>query len=563
MANKFLSLDEAAKLLGVSSEELTDMRLRQQIYGYRDGGSWKFKAEDVERAKEERANRPAASKSAATDDDDLLPVDLDSSSGDSGLLTEFELGPASSGGSSTVIGQADKPVAAGGSDLTLGGGDLGLGSGVGSDLKLGGSDLTLGGSDLTLGGSDLKLGGSDLKLGGSDLKMGGSDLKLGGSDLKPGGSDLTLASDLSLGSDLALGSDPKPSSDLKLGSDVGSGLALGSDAGSGLNLGADPAAGSGLGLGSDIILVSADDRGPSSDVILAPPDDDVLGSPSELPLDMSDSATVVKSGSELQLGGSALIGGPGMTDLSGAPSGGSSLLGGDSLLLAPDDGQAAGGDSSLHLADDDVLGGAGSTAGSGMGSDITHRPSDSGILLIDPSDSGLSLDKPIDLSNSDMLKTTDFSASESAELKADDDFLLTPLEENAEDESDSGSQVIMLDTEGEFDDATATLLASQVPGLNSSMLVEEESPLGGLGGGLGALGGDVATARGSAMGGAGPMMVPAGPEVQFSIFSVAGLAVCSVALVICGIMMYDVVRNMWSWDSPYGVDSVILRTLIK
>ena len=208
-----------------------------------------------------------------------------------------------------------------------------------------------------------------------------------------------------------------------------------------------------------------------------------------------------------------------------------------------------------------MLGGAGS-APARLGSDITHRPSDSGILLIDPSDSGLSLDKPIDLSNSDMLKTTNFSASESAELKADDDFLLTPLEENTEDESDSGSQVIMLDTEGEFDDATATLLASQVPGLNSSMLVEEESPLGGLGG---------ASARWAAQrrrlagqhGGAGPVMVPAGPEVQFSVFSVAGLAVCSIALVVCGIMMYDVVRNMWSWDSPYGVDSVILKTLIK
>ncbi|HEX4148082.1 MAG TPA: hypothetical protein VHY20_03800, partial [Pirellulales bacterium] len=156
--------------------------------------------------------------------------------------------------------------------------------------------------------------------------------------------------------------------------------------------------------------------------------------------------------------------------------------------------------------------------------------------------------------------TTDFSASESSELKADDDFLLTPLEENIEDESDSGSQVIMLDTEGEFDDATATLLASQVPGLSTSMLVDEESPLGGMGG----LGGEMAGARGATMGGAaGAVMVPARPEVQFSALSVVGLAFCSLCLVVCGLMMYDVVRNMWSWDSAYGVDSVILRFFVK
>src|SRR5581483_11668747 len=117
---------------------------------------------------------------------------------------------------------------------------------------------------------------------------------------------------------------------------------------------------------------------------------------------------------------------------------------------------------------------------------------DSGILLIDPSDSGLSLDKPLDLaggSDSLMGETTDFTA-DSGVMKADDDFLLTPLEEATEDESDSGSQVIMLDTEGEFDDATATLLASQIPGMGS--MLEEESPMAAAGmggGGLSGIGG--------------------------------------------------------------------------
>ena len=49
MARKFIDLDDAAKMLGISSETLNEMRERQRIYGYRDGGSWKFKPEDVEK----------------------------------------------------------------------------------------------------------------------------------------------------------------------------------------------------------------------------------------------------------------------------------------------------------------------------------------------------------------------------------------------------------------------------------------------------------------------------------------------------------------------------------
>lgn len=491
MASKFLTLDEAAKALGVTTDELNEMRLRQEIYGYRDGASWKFKSDDVEKAQNDRAAGGSSGIGGGSAADLLAAL---GSPGDSLLGGELLAAP-SGGGSSTVIGQASKKEPAGDSGLALADEELIVGSDTGSGPLVAG-DL-----------------GSGLLLGGD----AGSALKLG-----EGSAPLLAA---------------EPSSDLGLGSDTGK-----------------PAAdqGSGLGLGSDIILVSPDEQASTSDVVLAPPDDDVLSSPSEVPLGLSESATVVKSGSELALGGSALLGGPGL-DLTGAPSGGSSLLGGDSLLVD----EPSPGDSSLHLADDDVLAG-------GSGSDITHRPSDSGILLIDPSDSGLSLDKPIDLSGSDaMLETTDFSAAAAAaaksgtELKADDDFLLTPLDEAAEDESDSGSQVIMLDTEGDFDDATATLLASQVPGLNTSLLVEEESPLGG----LGALGGEAPVSRAAAA--PGTVMVPAQPEVQFSALSVAGLALCSIALAVCGIMIFDVVRNMWSWDSPYAIDSVILKNLIK
>src|SRR5262249_15734248 len=103
------------------------------------------------------------------------------------------------------------------------------------------------------------------------------------------------------------------------------------------------------------------------------------------------------------------------------------------------------GDSALDLASDDdelVLG------GSGPGSDVTLRPGDSGISLLDPaSDSGLSLDAPIELGGAGqelaLGQEADFDSDSVMELKADDDFLLTPLEEGGdEDSSDSGSQVI-------------------------------------------------------------------------------------------------------------------------
>ena len=450
MASKLLPLNDAAAMLGVTPEQLTEMRLKQEIYGYRDGSSWKFKADDVERLKEERAVSQGGPLTG--DDDGGLPVDTsDSSAGDDSLpvdlgggddeeivlLSEVELGASGESTSSTIIGH-------------------------GKAAKLPASE------------SDLKLGESSL--GDSEISI------TGGSE----GSDVKLAA------------------------------------------------------GSDI---------------------NVLGSGSELPLGLSESATVVKSTASSDLGLHSdvkITGGGSGSGLEHMGDSGLSLAGDDDLGLAPEPLAASSGDSALHLAEDeDVLGG-----GSGSGSDITHRPSDSGILLIDPSDSGLSLDKPFDLgAGSDpSMQTSDYVADtgDLGELKADDDFLLTPLEEASEDESDSGSQVIMLETEGEFDDATATLLASQVPGLGAS-LIEEESPLSSLGGGEAQPMGVRGAAGGAAPGGM-VQMVPAKAETPFSALQVLGLAACTIAVATCGIMLHDVVRNMWSWDSPYGVDSALMNT---
>ena len=58
MAGKFVELSEAAKMIGVTPDELIEMRSKGEIFGYRDGASWKFKLEEVERVNADRAGGP-------------------------------------------------------------------------------------------------------------------------------------------------------------------------------------------------------------------------------------------------------------------------------------------------------------------------------------------------------------------------------------------------------------------------------------------------------------------------------------------------------------------------
>ncbi len=48
MARKFYEMEEAAQLLGITAEQLNEMRDRREVYAVRDGGTWKFKVEEIE-----------------------------------------------------------------------------------------------------------------------------------------------------------------------------------------------------------------------------------------------------------------------------------------------------------------------------------------------------------------------------------------------------------------------------------------------------------------------------------------------------------------------------------
>lgn len=48
MAKKYLSLDEAATQLGMSTDQLMRFREQGDIRGFADRGSWKFREQDIE-----------------------------------------------------------------------------------------------------------------------------------------------------------------------------------------------------------------------------------------------------------------------------------------------------------------------------------------------------------------------------------------------------------------------------------------------------------------------------------------------------------------------------------
>ncbi len=232
----------------------------------------------------------------------------------------------------------------------------------------------------------------------------------------------------------------------------------------------------------------------------------------------------------------------------------------DSAIGSSDDAKSGG--SGIDLDDDDLV-----LGGSGSGSDITLG-GDSGISLVDPADSGLSLEEPLDLGSGeeslelgedDMIVLDDEEDATGA--KAEDDFLLTPLDEEGDEDSESGSQVIALDTEG---DESATMVASTSNASMAAMLDEDLSAGGGAGlddAGMGApMGGQPGgLAAGAPLG----QSAAALPEAPWSIWSVVTLALCVIVLVFCGMFTYDLMRNMWAWEGAYEVNSNLMDSILS
>jgi hypothetical protein len=191
------------------------------------------------------------------------------------------------------------------------------------------------------------------------------------------------------------------------------------------------------------------------------------------------------------------------------------------------------------------------------GSDITLNSSDSGINLTSPSDSGISLEntpselggsgvEALELGEADFIDLGDEEVDDldATELKADDDFLLTPVEGRASDEPDSGSQVIALDEADEVDETADTALG------DADMLKADD--------GVGLVDEPVTGAATAA-----PATIAAPVEAEYSLWNVVGLGCCLFLLALVGIMMTDLLRNMWSWNQEYSLNSTLMDAIVN
>jgi hypothetical protein len=374
------------------------------------------------------------------------------------------------------------------------------------------SDPT-GGSALEIGGEldDIKLSSdSDLSFSGpgpdddsGEELIGGDDsgMDVLGSDIGPGGSQLSSAG----------------ASSLELMGDLDEPAAEGGSSGS-----------AGRDVLSELELLGAEQ------------DSGVMGGDSE--------ALLASSGLGSSIGADALA---------------------DSDLSGLDDDDALADDDDLVIADDDddlVI--------SSAGSDISVA-GDSGINLMSPSDSGLSLEsEPLDLAGSS-ISALDLGAELSeggssgsgggegsaVDFQADEEFQLSPSGVDLEVDVDSGSQVIEVeDSEAigepvEFEDAFGDDSAAGVFGGEEAAPVSDALSLDDEG--------EAVAIDESAVAVPAATATVGGYEIPFTIMQCVTLVMILSVLCLCGMLMTDLVRNMWTYTEPSAPVSSLTDSLIS
>jgi excisionase family DNA binding protein len=334
----------------------------------------------------------------------------------------------------------------------------------------------------------------------------GSSWKFKMEDIQQAIRNRSDAGDSDIGSDVSLIADPGSGSDVKLVAGR-----------SGLNL-ADSQIGSDISLDSSI-KIDLD----GSDLPL-----DEAGA-SGLELSLSEGSDVIEA-SGLNLGRSA-----------------------SKEKSTPSDSDADIG-SDLELSDDDdlVLGGG--------GSDLALAK-DSGLNLMSPSDSGISLeDAPLDLAANSGISALDLAAdskvskgsSASGSLvnfQQDEEFQLSPSSGDMELEEDSGSQVIELEDSSEFGDAAVALPSEPSLDAGGGDIFGSAAPLGGAGA-IGAAAGPAAVAV-------------AAPDIPLGTVEVVLLMITLTLMCLCGIMVSDVIVNMWAWNSSSDMTSGFTQAVLS
>jgi hypothetical protein len=531
MEQKFVKFEDALETLSITSERLNQLREDGQLRAYRDGASWKFRADEIERMVADGVPEPPPPSDISL----AQPKDLVDAEPLADLDEEFSL--------------ADE-----------------------DELSLSSSDLELDTGDL--GGSELELAEPEQD---DTVTTGASDaaIDVHGEPLE----EPSDPSDSILLSDETLGEAPPSAPSTIIGKHHGDS----EDADLELVLDDDQDA-----KGSDVRLAS----GGASDVLSS----GIAGSGVLDDLERESGATSAFEGlEELEIdlaAESSRILTPEDVEKAkakakeAAPKKPAPLQGDSDLTL--DDGDLAGEDegtdpipeeletgaaqakakdagptSDLELAtdeDDFVLAEAG-------GSDITLDSGDSGINLVSPSDSGLALDDiPLEMGGSAILDSlslggksdADFSLVASdvnladkppAKLQTDDDFQLTPLGDKEED-SDSSSQVIALDA------GIEDLAAGDAGIMGDEMFAEAEV-------GDEMLAEDFGDAQADEFGvSAYPAAAAVKKEGEYSVMNILGLGSCLALLTFGGVLMLDMVRNIWSWEDNLALNDSMLDSLL-
>jgi hypothetical protein len=500
MAQKFTSLDEAINLLGVSKERLNELREAQVVRGYRDGASWKFRTEDIERLASEG-----------------IP-DVEPEPSDIGLDLDDLEEPAARTASEPrpAAGAPQEEAEASGLDLGLADEDeeAALASPP-SDLNLEEVDEPTVAADADEEPSDVLSLDDEESISLSDSILL-SEAELGATSKRPPSTIIGKA-DLDLGSDLDLiSADDEEGSDMK--------LAPGSDI-----LSAAP--------GDADLALEMEPPSPSGEFEGLPEVDIDLEAESSRILAPEDIAKAQKA--------AAASAAPATSDLELAPTDSDAGRAASSIDLGggPASGSGLAGLSALELDDDDQV--------LGEGSDVTLAAESSGINIISPSDSGLALDEvALDLAGSspvgssiDLGNLSDAAVAGSGisalgldlgePAKPGEDFQLTPIAEEAEEED--SSQVIALDEVAE-EEAVGVPLG----GGDSQILAEDFGavPLG-----------------------AGVATVVDVSDTPFSTANVVMLSCCLFLLAACSMLAYDLIRNMWVWSDVKPYNSFLLEAV--
>ncbi len=519
MEQKFVSFEDAIEKLGISAERLHALREGGELRAYRDGKSWKFRTDEIQGMVDSGVPEPSPpSDVGLVSREELVeaaPIDVDDNDSDLSLVSEEELEQAEA---SPPAKSAEK------SDLDL-------------ELELDDTDSVPGGSELEPDGLE-----DTVTAGSSDIDL---DLELP----EAGPSDSILLSEETLGESVSgpkstiIGKDKLGSADDDLE------LALDDDDG---DVTADVLSSQVAGSG----VLDDVEKKPGSSAFEGLEELDLAeeSSPALAPEKAAEGATPPEA-SDLQLDDLELEGGSNMGST-------------DVPVLEDAAGDATGSGSELELASSDDL-----LASDSGGSDLTLDSGDSGINLISPSDSGLALDDiPLEMGGSAILSSLSLEGSDPdisligdeaaasgdapiAELQTDDDFQLTPLSEGANDDGDSSSQVIELDADmgGDLEGGMEDFGDAAV--LDEGDFAEEEGDV--------VLSEDFAETPGDDLDmGYAPGPAAATIDRSYSMLNILGLGSSALLLLLGGTMMLDMMRNIWSWNEPYTLNSSLMDAIL-